>query len=319
MPLNGLNTMNTKLSEFSSGKEIYSQHYHSNFETESDIDTHDLNFAGAHYQVFVQENWFEGIHISMITIQADEASDFTFSATSSSIGFLYCLDGQMNYYDQKKIKNLLSIKTKQQYISNELKNHGVLEVKSLVKLVYIQLTESYFKRVADVAFHADQFHIKKTIAPEMELLLQSLTHSTYTGRVKRLFIESKIFELIIFYINQKNKKNVFSVKKEDVDKVLQAKFLIESNIQKPFSLVELSRKVGINDFKLKKGFKEITGFTVFGYLYKIRMQQAHYYLSKENKAVNEVSFLVGYKNPQHFISAFKKMYFMLPGRLNKTK
>jgi AraC-like DNA-binding protein len=48
------------------------------------------------------------------------------------------------------------------------------------------------------------------------------------------------------------------------------------------------------------------------------MEKAHYFLSKEKKTVNEVAFLVGYKNAKHFITAFKKQYSVLPGSLNKS-
>ncbi len=107
-----------------------------------------------------------------------------------------------------------------------------------------------------------------------------------------------------------------SMKKDDVEKILNAKRIVEENIQSPYSLIELSRKVGINDFKLKKGFKEVVGTTVFGYLYAIRMEKAHSYLLNDKKMVSEVAFLVGYKNAQHFIVAFKKRYHILPGQLN---
>ena len=39
----------------------------------------------------------------------------------------------------------------------------------------------------------------------------------------------------------------------------------------PPSLVELARKVGINDYKLKVGFREVFGTTVYKYLHTHRM------------------------------------------------
>jgi AraC-like DNA-binding protein len=107
------------------------------------------------------------------------------------------------------------------------------------------------------------------------------------------------------------------MKEEDVAKILLAKAIVEHNIQKPYSIIELSRKAGLNDYKLKKGFKEIIGYTVFGYLNHIRMEKAYKLLYNEKKSVNEVSFLVGYKNSQHFITAFKKKFNILPGSLKR--
>jgi AraC-like DNA-binding protein len=127
-----------------------------------------------------------------------------------------------------------------------------------------------------------------------------------------------MLDLIVIHSNQKQDKQGVILKEEDLKKIIYARQLVERDLQKPSSLIELSRKAGINDFKLKKGFKALTGHTVFGYLYKIRMEKAHYYLAKEKRTVNEVAFLVGYKNAQHFIAAFKKQYEILPGSLNKN-
>ena len=154
--------------------------------------------------------------------------------------------------------------------------------------------------------------------PEVRLILNSLISEKSHQRIKRISIEAKIYELIAFYINKTNSKSTSSLKKHDIDKILLAKKLVEADIQSPNSLMELSRKVGINDYKLKIGFKELTGYTVFGYLNRVRMERAYHYLAKDKKTVNEVAFLVGYKNAQHFTVAFRKMYNILPGSLNKA-
>ncbi|RZK20091.1 MAG: AraC family transcriptional regulator [Pedobacter sp.] len=310
--------MEIELSEYATGKVIYKNVYPHNFEVNNDIDENIREIRSDHYSIKINEKWFEGIHISINEIETLKVVDFVFKASDENVGLLYCMEGNMNYYSDQKIKKIFSIGARQQNITAGKLSHVSFDVTGKAKYIYIQLTKSYYQRVANTSYTDENFLDDTIIQPEIEFLLLSLINSQYKGRASRLFIESKIFELIIFYLDQKSRQVTFSLKKDDVEKILLAKHLIESDLQKPYSLLELSRKAGINDYKLKKGFKEITGYTVFGYLYKIRMEQAYYYLAKQKKSVNEVSFLVGYKNPQHFIVAFKKLYKILPGSLNKS-
>lgn len=310
--------MEIKISDYATKELLHARKYPYNFEVIKDIDEIDSEIKGDYYQIKINEKWFEGIHISVIEFETQRPTLFSYCSASENIGLVYLIAGTLNYYDEGDVNRIHSIVTRQQQITKGQLHNTIINIDGRVKYLHIQLTQSYYRRIADTDFDSSLTSTSTFVEPEMELLLQAIINSRYTGRANRLFIESKIFELIVFFINQKNGATTSMIKKEDVEKILMAKLLVESNIQKPNSLVELSRKVGINDYKLKKGFKEITGYTVFGYLYKIRMEQAHHYLATDKKTVNEVSYLVGYKNPQHFITAFKKLYKILPGSLNKS-
>ena len=78
------------------------------------------------------------------------------------------------------------------------------------------------------------------------------------------------------------------------------------------SLVELSEKIGLNIKKLKEGFKQIYGDTVYGYLLDYKMNEARRMLSSRNFNVNEVGLKIGYSTSSHFISAFKKKFGTTP-------
>lgn len=308
-----------KLSEYATGNIIYQNVYPDNFNGIKDIDEDEKNIGHKNYHIDLKEKWFNGIHISVVAINSDKKEDFFLEISHNHIGFLFCLEGCFNCYKSDKKENCLSIGKNQQNITYGQLNNMVLSVTGKIQYVYIQLTQAYYYKLTNRAFENDLLVFTPfSITPEINLILYSLINQKYKGRLKRLFLESKIFELVIFYINRANNKPTGSFKEEDIDKILLVKQLLEDDLQSPGSLMELSRKAGINDYKLKKGFKELTGYTVFGYLYKIRMERAYYLLFREKKTVNEVAFLVGYKNAQHFIVAFKKQYNILPGSLNKS-
>ncbi|PWS33409.1 hypothetical protein DF947_01940 [Pedobacter paludis] len=318
MPLNGLKIMKIKLSKNATKRILFEHVYPENFNGDNDIDERSTHLNEENCHIYIKEKWFDGIYISHAKIQCDVSTEFLFESSQNHIGFLFCVQGEVNYFGEDREK-LLSLKENQQFISAGKLSKAMLRIFGEVRYVFIQLTKSYYFKITNKEFDLGLPSFNEiNISPEIALILNGLINHQYEGRIKRLFIESKIFEMIIHYIDKKDPSTLKSLKADDVKKILLAKKLVEQDLQYPSSLIELSRKVGINDYKLKKGFKEITGNTVFGYLYKLRMDRAHHLLSVEKKTVSEVSFLVGYKNAQHFIAAFKKHYNILPGSLKRN-
>jgi AraC-like DNA-binding protein len=84
------------------------------------------------------------------------------------------------------------------------------------------------------------------------------------------------------------------------------------NIDTPPTLKELAKIVGLNDYQLKVGFKEIYGNTVFGFLLDHKLDHSRILLDSAKLQVNEVAYQIGYTNPSHFIAAFKKKFGVTP-------
>jgi AraC-like DNA-binding protein len=311
--------MEIKLSIYYGGKKLVDeQTYPENFNVAEDVGERVANFVTDTVNLYIIQNWFSGIHITIAEIDVQQEEYFCFKSSQQHIGFLFCLSGAISYYSNPP-GNFLSLLQNEQDLNMGAVNLIRFKVKDKTRFIYIQLTEEYFgKLTGRASIDNIKMITQKSINPATRLVLQQIIQNRQAGRIKRLFLEARIFELIIAYFSQKPERETRIIKSDDIEKIILAKELVSCDLQHPNSLTELSRKVGINDYKLKIGFKELTGYTVFGYLYKIRMEKAYHLLSKEKKAVNEVSFLVGYKNAQHFIAAFKKQYHILPGSLNKN-
>lgn len=157
------------------------------------------------------------------------------------------------------------------------------------------------------------------ISAQMKMIINELLFCTRSGKMKQLFQLWKILELAQLQIAQvgETTKPLVNIKSYDIEKLQEAKSIVENNLANPYSLKNLAHKVGLNDFKLKRGFKELFGFTVFGYLHELRMLKAKRMLLTEKDSVTEVSGEVGYQHPHHFSAAFKKRFGILPGSLNK--
>lgn len=311
--------MNSRLLNIETKKVIYDSDASVNIIDEANIKEEEHHLISDSFDYGREEICLEGIQISYNKVYTHDKCEFIFDVNNDNIMFIFCLEGELKYSNQGS--NIFSSLRKDKYSVIQINsNHYVLRFDETTKFICLQFSkELYYKLTGTDSSHNFGDFSSLNLYPEVNLILSDLFNKKISQKIKKIYLEAKIYDLLILFITKAEQKQTFLMKQDDIDKILMAKQHVESNIQTPYSLIELSRKVGINDYKLKKGFKEITGNTVFGYLYEIRMKHAFYLLSNEQKSVNEVAFLVGYKNAQHFTAAFKKKYNVLPGNLNRLK
>lgn len=100
------------------------------------------------------------------------------------------------------------------------------------------------------------------------------------------------------------------------DVVEDLKRFLEANYHCELSLNELAAtKYYMNPNYLSRLFKNRTGKGFSHYLRDVRMQHARTLLEEGTLSINEVSSLVGYTSPSHFIQSFKKVFGETPGNL----
>ncbi|WP_161964221.1 helix-turn-helix domain-containing protein [Chitinophaga flava] len=161
------------------------------------------------------------------------------------------------------------------------------------------------------------------ISPQMLSVLSDIIYCKRTGYYKKLFLEARIMELFLLQTESLEERSGrggcsflcdFSA---DVDKIYFVKEMIDKDPIADYSLIGLSKKAGLNTFKLKKGFKEIFGETVFGYIQELKMEKARRMLLDEGMQVNEVAYMLGYNSPNNFSTAFRKKFGLTPGKMKQ--
>jgi AraC-like DNA-binding protein len=154
---------------------------------------------------------------------------------------------------------------------------------------------------------------------EMHNAINAIINCKYQDGLKRMFFYSKSIELLVMQAEAYNvmQKPTPSFIKTNYDreKILYAREYLMENMDAPPSLSELSRICGINEYKLKKGFKEVFGNTVFGYLSDLRLDSARNDLLEKKSSASDVALTLGYSSLQHFSVAFKKKFGVPPSRL----
>lgn len=157
------------------------------------------------------------------------------------------------------------------------------------------------------------------ITHEMYQILNDIIHCNRKGIFKRIYLEAKVNELLLLQLEQflDSESLPSSLQKKDIEKMYAVRDYIVKNLNADSSLNDLAHLVGTNEFTLKKGFKELFGTTVFGYWNDLKMEQAKRMLLDSDLNISEISDHIGYKNPRHFSSAFKRKFNILPSQLRK--
>lgn len=184
---------------------------------------------------------------------------------------------------------------------------------------FLGMTPDLLDRFLNIASALDKKIMK--VNHKMLQLIHSVIQHEYTDSLQVIWGSLKIQELLILQLSQilhnesEIRKTNFS--ETDLDKIIQVKNIISKDINTPLSLTELAVSAGLNVDKLKKGYKEVFGTTVFNHLREMKMQKAQELIEGKKYSITQISEIVGYKNPQHFTAAFKKRFGILPSELNR--
>jgi AraC family transcriptional regulator, transcriptional activator of the genes for pyochelin and ferripyochelin receptors len=107
------------------------------------------------------------------------------------------------------------------------------------------------------------------------------------------------------------------LRQRDVERLHHVRNLIEREYSDPPPIVELARRVGINQQKLKCGFKALFGMTIFECCQGKRLAVGADMLQNRGSSVTEAALAAGYEYPSNFAIAFKRKYGVAPKELRK--
>lgn len=156
------------------------------------------------------------------------------------------------------------------------------------------------------------FRHNMPLSPYITGIIQSIRHCALTGAARRLFIESKVYELLALQIDAWQKE--FGTRppelphRKDAEIMYAIRDYLQLHFQDDLSLKAICKEFGVNECKLKSGFKKQFGNTVFGYIQELRMEFARQLLLQQQSSVGMVADKLGYRNANHFSTAFRKFF-----------
>ena len=151
----------------------------------------------------------------------------------------------------------------------------------------------------------------------MKMAAHQVLNCPYHGITKRLYLESKAIEAFACFLDQlssypeKNSQTAV-LKPADIERIHWAKEILLNDLAHPPSLASLAKLVGLNDYKLKVGFRQVLDTTAFGCLREHRMQHAKELLTTRALSIVEIARAVGYASETSFSAAFKEKFGVPP-------
>jgi AraC family transcriptional activator of pyochelin receptor len=159
---------------------------------------------------------------------------------------------------------------------------------------------------------------KLSLDAEMHRCINLITQYEGEENIRKLFLYSKVIELLLLqqqsFIKANTVKPVYVKNEYDRERIVFARDYLLTHLDAPPNLNQLAAIAGLNEFKLKRGFKELFNDTVFGYLAEVRLEMARRALLQKQKTVTQIAFELGYASLQHFSAAFKKKFGVSPAR-----
>ena len=104
----------------------------------------------------------------------------------------------------------------------------------------------------------------------------------------------------------------------EADKIHQIKQFIREHSHKDISLHILAQRVNLSPIYISKMFKEKLGINYIDFLTECRIENAKKLLNDPELSLKEITFEIGYHEPNYFSKVFKKMCGVSPKEYRKT-
>ena len=269
----------------------------------------------------------EGLILLKHTNESEYEENFNYNIGKDYIQFHFCLKGFSNFLFNEgsyvfNVENENSILLYNPH--KELPINLVLNSESQVLSILISIKKfhSLFSSEADqISFlnnenAGNKLYKEKKIGPMIAIVLNQMYQQSMDLTMHTLYLRGKVFELMSLYFSKDKEMDIeqcpFLADDNNIKKIKLAKEIIISRMMEPPTLVELAKEVDISLKKLKQGFKQVYGSSVFSFLLDYKMQVSKRLLSSGKYNVNEVALKIGYSTATHFINAFKKKFGTTP-------
>ena len=189
--------------------------------------------------------------------------------------------------------------------------------------------------------YLDDFMINHTyhhLSVEIAGIIQQLKQQAMSQHLTSLYLESKVLEALSFIWQElrTSPDNVFThqldygkvkigndrfitLSASDVHAIQKAYTILTQEACNPPTLAELSKRVFLNEQKLKAGFAHKYHMPIRQYTLSLRMTMAENLLSTTDISIESIAQKVGYNHTSNFVNSFKKYHGLTPLAFRKRK
>ncbi len=187
--------------------------------------------------------------------------------------------------------------------------------------IFMRFTRQFLRRVFARREHSGLQHpqsgfrpgaVKLPRTPEIESLFASMTpYLDPEAKPSKDLMQLKLEEgvLALLHVDTRFEQALFDFNEPWKIDILE---FMEQNYMYEFSLDELARYTGRSLASFKRDFRKVSDLTPEKWLIRRRLDAAYARLETGQSKVAEVCAEVGFKNPSHFATAFKRQFGISP-------
>ncbi|HDZ04235.1 hypothetical protein LCGC14_0068620 [marine sediment metagenome] len=280
-------------------------------------------------------SFIRGANFSNAKLIQQFDSEICVTSDKHLIKFHFSLEGAYNYQPLRHIKYLVQIpenhcnmfyypttEGRDIFFKSNAKLFEIYVKPSLLQNLLGTEFENSFKKLKEAIVHSNSFVLwdkSKFIPPNIRSKINEIIQCPYKGEIRKTYLESKLTVLLIDFLlgrqTSKLSKNNIKLLNSDYLALVKVEAYIRKNLKEPLKILDLADIAGFNTTKLKRDFKKVYGVPVFKYITALRMEAAKTLITQDGATIAFAAYEVGYANPQHFTTAFKRTMGYVPSEL----
>ncbi len=192
--------------------------------------------------------------------------------------------------------------------------HTVIGITSAHLMQLLQLP-SENALIADITQPNASFLLYESMTADILKSLKQITEYKAESALQNFFYRNKVQELIFLVfekLQQREHVKQRDVSPKDIQKLMELKDSILSQLNEPPSIKALAQKTAMSETKLKYLFKQVFGNSIYNFYQNARMEEAANLLKQGDDSVSEIGYGLGFTNLSHFSRLFEKHFGTTP-------
>tara|TARA_R110000737_G_C14594099_1_gene488035 strand:- start:839 stop:1834 length:996 start_codon:yes stop_codon:yes gene_type:complete len=265
-------------------------------------------------------------------------SDIRVVSDEHLIKLHFSLDGEYSYQPLSHIKYLVQIpenhcnmfyfpttEGRDIFFKSNIKVFEIYVKPTLLQKLLGDEFKGSFGRLQEAISNSNSYVLwdkSKFIPPQIRSKINEIIQCPYKGEIRKRYLENTLTVLLIDFLMgrqiSKISNNNVKLLNSDYLALVKVEAYIRKNLKETLKILDLSEIAGFNTTKLKRDFKKVYGMPVFKYITALRMEFAKTLITQDGASIAHAAFEVGYANPQHFTTAFKRTMGYLPSELKSA-
>jgi len=193
-----------------------------------------------------------------------------------------------------------------QFKKNTQVSHVSVSISAQFLKDFLKEEADYFDYLFD---RANSFWIEELMTDDILRTVNDISKKEEPANLKSFYYKMKAMELL-FYLFESLKKREsaenLKLNAKEIKAVYHVRDKIVSSLSSFNTIAELKQTAGMNEFKLRRIFKQVFGMGIYDYYQHLRMKEAARLLREEKLSVSEAGYAMGFENLGHFTRVFEK-------------